>query len=50
MEIEPQPGANNRGRLQKRGGDDVSGNFRDKKLPTLYANPLRALQTNIEDF
>ncbi|KAK6509095.1 hypothetical protein TWF481_003858 [Arthrobotrys musiformis] len=52
MEIETQPGTNQPRRLFKRAGgeDDTAPNTRDKKLPTLYANPLRALQANIEDF
>ncbi|KAK6357485.1 hypothetical protein TWF718_001795 [Orbilia javanica] len=50
MEIEPQPGADNGNRLRKRGNEDIPGSTRDRKLPTLYANPLRAFQTSIEDF
>ncbi|KAF3159404.1 hypothetical protein TWF751_000777 [Orbilia oligospora] len=50
MEIETQPSENTRGRLQKRGDEDIPGSVRDKKLPALYANPLRAFQTNIENF
>ncbi|KAF3191481.1 hypothetical protein TWF788_006080 [Orbilia oligospora] len=50
MEIETQPSENTRGRLQKRGDEDTPGSVRDKKLPALYANPLRAFQTSIENF
>ncbi|KAF3282757.1 hypothetical protein TWF970_001495 [Orbilia oligospora] len=50
MEIETQPSENTRGRLRKRGDEDITGSVRDKKLPALYANPLRAFQTSIENF
>ncbi|KAK6516371.1 hypothetical protein TWF506_006280 [Arthrobotrys conoides] len=50
MEIENQPYLNTRGRLQKRGDEDISGNVKNKKLPAMYEAPLRELQTNIEDF